>query len=47
MIGAENVLPQSDTEAFLWAKKAAEAGLSKAQFACGHFCEVRPFARLL
>lgn len=35
------MLPQSDTEAYLWAKKAAEAGLAKAQYAVGYFTEVR------
>lgn len=34
------MLPQSDTEAFLWAKKAAEMGLAKAQYAVGYFTEV-------
>lgn len=34
------MLPQSDTEAYLWAKKAAEAGLAKAQYAVGYFSEV-------
>jgi TPR repeat protein len=34
------VLPQSDTEAFLWAKKAADAGLAKAMYAVGYFLEV-------
>lgn len=34
------MLPQSDTEAYLWAKKAADAGLSKAMYAIGYFLEV-------
>jgi hypothetical protein len=34
------VLPQSDTEAFLWARRAAEAGLAKAMYAVGYFLEV-------
>jgi uncharacterized protein len=34
------VLPQSDTEAFLWAKRAAEGGLAKAMYAVGYFYEV-------
>jgi len=34
------VLPQSDTEAYLWARKAAEAGLAKAMYAVGYFLEV-------
>jgi TPR repeat protein len=42
MVGVEGVLPQSDVEAYLWAKKAAEMGLAKAQYAVGYFTEVRP-----
>ena len=34
------MLPQSDTEAFLWAQKAAEGGLVKAMYAVGYFLEV-------
>ena len=34
------VLPQSNTEAFLWAQKAAEAGMAKAMYAVGYFLEV-------
>jgi len=40
LVGSPGVLPQSDTEAFLWAKKAAEQGLAKAQYAVGYFYEV-------
>lgn len=40
LVGSPGVLPQSDTEAYLWAKKAAEAGLSKAEYAVGYFTEV-------
>ncbi|KAJ9119606.1 Chitin synthase regulator 2 [Naganishia vaughanmartiniae] len=40
LVGSPGVLPQSDTEAFLWAKKAAELGLAKAQYAIGYFTEV-------
>jgi TPR repeat protein len=40
LVGSPGVLPQSDTEAFLWAQKAAEAGLAKAMYACGYFLEV-------
>ncbi|KAJ7070705.1 hypothetical protein C8F01DRAFT_1216494 [Mycena amicta] len=40
LVGSPGVLPQSDTEAFLWAQKAAEAGLAKAMYACGYFFEV-------
>ncbi|OCF43887.1 protoplast regeneration and killer toxin resistance protein [Kwoniella heveanensis CBS 569] len=39
LVGSPGVLPQSDTEAFLWAKKAAEMGLAKAQYAVGYFTE--------
>jgi TPR repeat protein len=34
------VLPQSDTEAYLWARRAAEQGLAKAMYALGYFLEV-------
>lgn len=40
LVGSPGVLPQSDTEAYLWALKAAEAGLAKAQYAVGYFTEV-------
>jgi TPR repeat protein len=40
LVGSPGVLPQSDTEAFLWAQRAAEAGLAKAMYACGYFLEV-------
>lgn len=40
LVGSPGVLPQSDTEAFLWAKKAADAGLGKAMYAVGYFLEV-------
>ncbi|GAA5974231.1 hypothetical protein JCM11641_003342 [Rhodosporidiobolus odoratus] len=40
LVGSPGVLPQSDTEAYLWAKKAAELGLAKAEYACGYFTEV-------
>jgi TPR repeat protein len=40
LVGSPGVLPQSDTEAYLWAKKAAELGLAKAQYAVGYFTEV-------
>ncbi|WWC92909.1 uncharacterized protein L201_007871 [Kwoniella dendrophila CBS 6074] len=39
LVGSPGVLPQSDTEAYLWAKKAAEMGLAKAQYAVGYFTE--------
>ncbi|KAF8215827.1 hypothetical protein K438DRAFT_1901638 [Mycena galopus ATCC 62051] len=40
LVGSPGVLPQSDTEAFLWAQKAADAGLAKAMYAVGYFLEV-------
>ncbi|MCJ1385291.1 hypothetical protein MMC17_008412 [Xylographa soralifera] len=40
LTGAEGVLQQSDTEAYLWARKAALAGLAKAEYAMGYFTEV-------
>ncbi|KAK2075265.1 hypothetical protein P8C59_009406 [Phyllachora maydis] len=40
LTGSEGVLQQSDTEAFLWARKAAMAGLAKAEYAMGYFTEV-------
>jgi TPR repeat protein len=43
LVGSPGVLPQSDTEAYLWAKKAAESGLAKAQYAVGYFTEVGHF----
>lgn len=39
LVGAPGILPQSDTEAYLWAKKAAEQGLAKAEYAVGYFTE--------
>jgi hypothetical protein len=40
LVGSPGVLPQSDTEAYLWAKRAAEGGLAKAMYAVGYFLEV-------
>ncbi|MCJ1311226.1 hypothetical protein MMC25_004897 [Agyrium rufum] len=40
LTGIEGVLAQSDTEAYLWARKAAQAGLAKAEYAMGYFTEV-------
>ena len=40
LTGAEGVVAQSDTEAYLWARKAAEAGLAKAEYAMGYYTEV-------
>ncbi|KAJ6260851.1 hypothetical protein Dda_3512 [Drechslerella dactyloides] len=40
LTGAEGVLEQNDTEAYLWSRKAAEQGLAKAEFAVGHLTEL-------
>lgn len=40
LTGSEGVLQQSDTEAYLWARKAAHAGMAKAEYAMGYFTEV-------
>jgi TPR repeat protein len=40
LTGSEPLLSQSDTEAFLWARKAASSGLAKAEYAMGYFFEV-------
>lgn len=40
LTGTEGVLAQNDTEAYLWARKAAIAGLAKAEYAMGYFTEV-------
>ena len=39
LVGAPGILPQSDTEAYLWARRAADQGLAKAEYACGYFAE--------
>ena len=40
LTGSEGVMAQSDVEAYLWARKAAVAGLAKAEYAMGYFTEV-------
>jgi TPR repeat protein len=40
LTGSDGILQQSDTEAYLWARKAAMAGLPKAEYAMGYFTEV-------
>ncbi|KAI6780060.1 Chitin synthase regulatory factor-like protein [Emericellopsis cladophorae] len=40
LTGSDGVLKQSDQEAYLWARKAAVAGLAKAEYAMGYFTEV-------
>ncbi|KAI9334515.1 hypothetical protein DFJ73DRAFT_790673 [Zopfochytrium polystomum] len=39
LTGADGVLRQSDTEAYLWARKAADKGLAKAEYAVGYYVE--------
>ena len=40
LVGSPGVLPQLDTEAFLWAKKAANTVLTKAMYAISYLYEV-------
>ncbi|CCU97514.1 Activator of Chs3-like protein [Malassezia sympodialis ATCC 42132] len=40
LTGAEGVLPQSDTEAYQWARRAAAKGIANAEYAIGHYTEV-------
>jgi TPR repeat protein len=40
LTGSEGIIQQSDTEAYLWARKAAERGLAKAEYALGYYTEV-------
>ena len=40
LTGSDGILQQSDTEAYLWARKAAQAGMAKAEYAMGYFTEV-------
>ncbi|TRM59485.1 hypothetical protein BD626DRAFT_508463, partial [Schizophyllum amplum] len=40
LTGSEGVLKQSDSEAYLWARRAANKGLSKAEYAVGYYTEV-------
>ncbi|KAL7268108.1 hypothetical protein RUND412_009281 [Rhizina undulata] len=40
LTGSEGVIQQSDTEAYLWLRKAAEKGLAKAEYGLGYFIEV-------
>ena len=39
LTGADGAIAQSDQEAYLWARKAAQAGLAKAEYAMGYFTE--------
>lgn len=40
LTGSDGVLKQSDSEAYLWARRAANKGLSKAEYAVGYYAEV-------
>ncbi|KAI9684588.1 MAG: hypothetical protein M1822_005676 [Bathelium mastoideum] len=40
MVGAEPVLDKDENEAYEWAKKAAETGFPKAEYAVGYFTEM-------
>ena len=40
LTGSEGVLKQSDSEAYLWARRAANKGLSNAEYAVGYYAEV-------
>lgn len=40
LTGSEPLLAQSDNEAYLWARKAAQSGLAKAEYAMGYYTEV-------
>ncbi|KAF4210570.1 hypothetical protein CNMCM8980_003864 [Aspergillus fumigatiaffinis] len=40
LVGAEPVLEKDEGEAYEWAKRAAELGLAKAQYAVGYFTEM-------
>ena len=39
LTGAQNLLERSDYDSYLWARKAADKGLAKAEFAVGYFSE--------
>ncbi|KAF9894616.1 hypothetical protein FE257_006504 [Aspergillus nanangensis] len=40
LVGAEPVMEKDENEAYEWAKRAAELGLSKAEYAVGYFTEM-------
>ena len=40
LTGSEGILKQSDSEAYLWARRAANKGLNKAEYAVGYYAEV-------
>ncbi|PKI84381.1 hypothetical protein MVES1_001709 [Malassezia vespertilionis] len=39
LTGADGVLQQSDAEAYLWARRAANKGVAKAEYAVGYYAE--------
>jgi TPR repeat protein len=39
LVGSPDILPQSDEQAYIWAMRAAELGLAKAEYAIGYFSE--------
>jgi TPR repeat protein len=39
LTGADGILQQNDTEAYLWARKAADRGYPKAEYAVGYYTE--------
>ncbi|OBT96217.1 hypothetical protein VE01_06834 [Pseudogymnoascus verrucosus] len=40
MVGAEPILEKDENEAYEWARRAAECGLTKAEYAVGYFTEM-------
>ena len=40
LTGSDGVLKQSDSEAYLWARRAANKGLAKAEYGVGYYSEV-------
>jgi len=40
LTGSEGILKQSDSEAYLWARRAAEKGWPRAEYAVGYYAEV-------
>ncbi|KAI7875480.1 HCP-like protein [Lichtheimia hyalospora FSU 10163] len=40
LVGSPGILPQSDEQAYVWARQAAEKELPKAEYAVGYFTEI-------
>ncbi|KAI9321540.1 hypothetical protein BX666DRAFT_1850101 [Dichotomocladium elegans] len=40
LVGSADVLPQSDEQAYVWARRAADKGLAKGEYAVGYFTEM-------